>query len=114
MQQRKEINVIIGSNIKQVREQSGYTQERLSEMMGIGVKSLSAIERGVVGISLTQLKNLCEILGVSSDTLIFGDTDQRDNGDLVRRLEQLTPEQYNIAKDILRKLIEAFQLNAVD
>ncbi len=111
MMEKKEINIAIGTNIKQAREQRGMTQERLSEMMGIGVKSLSAIERGVVGISLTQLKNVCTILGVSSDRLIFGPSQNGNVNDLTKRLERLTPAQYAIADAILAKLIEAFQLN---
>lgn len=111
MQQKKEINVIIGANIKQMRERHGLTQERLSEMMGIGVKSLSAIERGVVGISLTQLKNVCELLGESSDTLIFGDMETADAKGLIKRLERLTPAQYDIADGIMTKLMEAFRLD---
>ena len=86
------------------------TQEQLSEMMGIGVKSLSAIERGVVGISLAQLKNVCEMLGESSDALIFGNGNNVDTRDLARRLERLTPEQYHIADGIMTKLLEAFRL----
>ena len=110
MRQKKEINVIIGANIKQIREKHGLTQEQLSEMMGIGVKSLSAIERGVVGISLTQLKNVCEMLGESSDALIFGNSSNVDARDMTRRLERLTPEQYHIADSIMTKLLEAFRL----
>ena len=110
MQQKKEINVIVGANIKQARENRGLTQERLSEMMGIGVKSLSAIERGVVGISLTQMKKVCELLDISSDTLLFGAAEQRDLSDITRRLQRLTPAQYDIAESILTKLIEAYRL----
>ena len=111
MMEKKEINIAIGSNIKQAREQRGMTQEKLSETMGIGVKSLSAIERGVVGISLSQLKNVCMILGVSSDRLIFGPAHNENSDDLIKRLERLTPAQYAIADAILAKLIEAFQMN---
>lgn len=110
MAQKKEINITIGSNIKNVREQRGMTQERLSEMMGIGVKSLSAIERGVVGISLTQMKNVCTILGVSSDRLVFGSPQNGNARDLANRLEQLSPAQFAIAEDIMTRVIEAFRL----
>ena len=110
MQQKKEINVIVGANIKRVRESRGLTQEQLSEMMGMGVKSLSAVERGTVGISLTQLKNVCELMGVSSDTLLFGTANQRDLKDMTRRLERLSVEQYDIADSILTKLMQAFHL----
>ena len=111
MMEKKEINIAIGSNIKQAREQRSMTQEKLSEAMGIGVKSLSAIERGVVGISLSQLKNVCMILGVSSDRLIFGPAQNENSDDLIKRLERLTPAQYAIADAILAKLTEAFQMN---
>lgn len=72
MDVKKELNAFIGENIRSERESAHMTQERLSERMGIGVKSLSAIERGVVGVSLSTLVKLCRILSVSSDALIFG------------------------------------------
>ena len=73
MQEKKQINVEVGSNVKRKREQVGLTQEQLSEKIGIGVKSLSAIERGTVGVSLLTLRNICDALNVSSDALLFGD-----------------------------------------
>lgn len=56
MQERKEINIEIGQRIKEAREKAGLTQERFSELIGLGPKSVSALERGTVGISLTTLK----------------------------------------------------------
>ena len=47
-------------------------------MIGIGPKSLSAIERGTVGISLAALKRVCSALSVSSDSIIFGRTEEND------------------------------------
>lgn len=110
MKEKKQINVEIGANIKREREKAGYTQDHLSEMIGIGPKSLSAIERGSVGISLTTLRKICQILSISSDALIFGDAPKRDVRDIAQCLERLTPEEYEIASDILRKLLEAFAL----
>ncbi len=74
-------------------------------------KSVSAIERGVVGASLTNLKRICQVLSVSSDTLLFGPAGQNDVRDLTARLERLSPEQFGIARDILNKLMEAFALH---
>lgn len=107
---KKTINVEIGMNIKQERERAGLTQERLSELMGIGVKSLSAIERGTVGISLSALRRLCGILSVSSDTLIFGATETNDTTDLLARLERLTPAQFSLVCSAINTTIEAFAL----
>ena len=52
MREKKDINIEIGGNIQVAREQAGYTQDTLSEMLGMTPKHLSAIERGASGISL--------------------------------------------------------------
>ena len=59
MNEKKPINLEIGQNVKQIRENAGLTQERLAELIGLGVKHLSAIECGAVGVSLATLKQLC-------------------------------------------------------
>ena len=56
MQEKKQINVEIGARIKEEREKAGLTQERFSELIGLGTKSVSAFELGTVGISFTTLK----------------------------------------------------------
>lgn len=86
MQEKKQINVEIGARIKEEPEKAGLTQERFSELIGLGSKSVSAFERGTVGISFTTLKKLS------------------------KRLERLSPRQYAIAKEIVLKLLEAFSL----
>ncbi len=110
MQRKKNLNVEIGANIKRARERAGLTQERLSELIGIGPKSLSAIERGVVGISLASLCKVCKVLSISSDTLLFGEPARYEMGDLPRRLERLTLAQYQIASEMFMTLLEAFHL----
>lgn len=112
MENRKDINISIGINIKKARERAGLTQDQLSEIIGIGPKSLSAVERGTVGVSLTTLQKLCNALHVSSDALIFGGEAQNDVKELASQLERLSPRQYEIAKDMLCVLFEAFDLNA--
>lgn len=72
MREKKDINIEIGGNIQVAREQAGYTQDTLSEMLGMTPNHLSAIERGASGISLEALQRLCRLLGVSADRIIFG------------------------------------------
>ena len=104
MQEKKEINLEIGARIKAEREKAGLTQERFSELIGLGTKSVSAFERGTVGISFTTLKKICPIL--------FGKCGESPNdvSELAARLERLSPEEYAIARDIIFKLLEAFSL----
>ena len=67
MREKKDINIEIGGNIQVAREQAGYTQDTLSEMLGMTPNHLSAIERGASGISLEALQRLCRLLGVSAE-----------------------------------------------
>ena len=108
MKRNKELNVLVGANIKRERERAGFTQDQFSEMLGIGSKSLSAIERGVVGVSLTTLLKICEVLCVSSGTLLLEKSDRNDVRNITEQLERLTPEQLEIAADMLHNLMKAF------
>lgn len=48
MQDKKAINIEIGQNLKFYREAAGLTQEAFAEILGLGVKHVSAMERGVL------------------------------------------------------------------
>ena len=118
--QKKGINETIGANIQAVRDRAGLTQAQLSEAICIGDKSLSAIERGCTGVSLSTLKKTCEVLSITADSLIFGASAFESERDteiqgLVSTLNRLTPSQYEIVKNILINVFAAFnQHNTVD
>ena len=107
---KKELNVLVGINIKREREKAGFTQDQFSEMLGIGSKSLSAIERGVVGISLTTLLKICDLLSVSTNTILKENCKKNNIQNITDQLERLTPSQLEIAEDMLNKLFKAFAL----
>lgn len=111
MDEKKAVDRLVGENIKRERIKAGYTQEKLSEMIGIGTKSLSAIERGTVGVSLVTLLKICRALSISSNSLLFENSAKNDVQSITERLERLEPEQFAIANDILCKVMEAFSLN---
>lgn len=108
MKEKKPVNVEIGQRIKQNRETAGLTQESFAEMVGLGVKHISAIERGAVGVSLNTIQTICRVLAISSDTLLFEGSSKNDVSSMAARLERLSPKQYKIAEDVLNKLMEAF------
>ncbi len=108
---KKELNVIVGANIKREREKAGYTQDQFSEILGIGSKSLSSIERGVVGVSLTLLLKICNILHVSTNVILLEQTRNNDINGILSQLEQLSPEQFDIASEMITTLLKAFSLS---
>ncbi len=88
MQEKKPINIRVGANIQRLREERHYTQEGLSEKIGVTPNHLSAIERGVSGISLELLEKLCEVLKVTADHILFGRMAAEVNGEELMRLLQ--------------------------
>ena len=110
MDGRKDLNVLVGANIKREREKAGFTQDQFSELLGIGSKSLSSIERGVVGVSLTTLLKICEILHISANVLLYEKSQKNDVDSIALRLEQLSAEQFEIASNVITNLIQAFSL----
>ena len=92
MRDKKELNVFIGSNIQRARENAGMTQEKLSEIMDISPKHLSAIERGVYGISLENLHKLCTLLNESADFILLGKAPSNEDHALARKIAAVRPE----------------------
>ncbi len=110
MDGRKDLNVLVGANIKREREKAGFTQDQFSELLGIGSKSLSSIERGVVGVSLTTLLRICDVLHISANALLYEQAQKNDADSIALQLQRLSPEQFRIASDVITNLIKAFSL----
>lgn len=110
MDGRKDLNLLVGANIKREREKAGFTQDQFSELLGIGSKSLSSIERGVVGVSLTTLLKICDALHISANALLYEQAQKNDANSITMQLQRLSPEQFQIASDVITNLIKAFSL----
>lgn len=66
-----------GTAIRQLRIQTGYTQEELAKVLNIDRSFLSYIESGKRGCSVDLLVQLSELFGVSLDYLVLGLTQDR-------------------------------------
>lgn len=110
MDNRKNLNVLVGANIKREREKAGFTQDQFSELLGIGSKSLSSIERGVVGVSLATLLRICDILHISANVLLYEQTKKNDVDSIALQLNMLSAEQFEIASGVMTNLLKAFSL----
>ena len=107
---RKDLNILVGANIKREREKAGFTQDRFSELLGIGSKSLSSIERGVVGVSLTTLMRICDILHISANVLLYEQAQENDVDSIALQFRLLSAQQFEIASEVVTSLIKAFSL----
>ncbi|MBQ3504349.1 MAG: helix-turn-helix transcriptional regulator [Oscillospiraceae bacterium] len=111
MDSRKDLNVLVGANIKRQREKAGFTQDQFSELLGIGSKSLSSVERGVVGVSLATLLKICDILHISANVLLYEQSQMCDVESIITQLKMLNAEQFEIASDVMTNLFKAFSLD---
>lgn len=69
-----------GSILRDIREESGMTRERVSERTEIGLRHLAAIELGEKNPSVSTLIRLVRGLGASADRIFYpekysGDSD---------------------------------------
>lgn len=67
---KKEINVILGTRIKERRKVKGYTRENFAEKLSVSTRFLADVESGQVGVSISTLKNISVILDTPTDYLI--------------------------------------------
>ena len=111
MREKKEINVEVGRRIRQARESAGLTQERFAELVGISPQNVSCVERGMAGVSLTVLRRMCQILTVPSDTLLMGGgLGENEVEALAVRLRQLPPEQFQVVREVIDRILELASL----
>lgn len=59
-----------GDRLTQLRESKGYLQRDVASRMGVKANTISNWEKGISRPNLDQLCQLCQILCVTSDTLL--------------------------------------------
>ena len=61
----------IGNRLKESRNQAGYTQAQVAEMMYMTQQQYSRFENGVFELNYQQIVKLCQLYDISADYL-FG------------------------------------------
>lgn len=117
MKEKKPLNIEIGLRIKKYREAAGLTQESFAELIGLGVKHVSAMECGSVGVSLSTLQKVSTVLSIPADSLLFDAPSIPEQPDqnaeiqfIVSRLSRLSPNKFKVVKSILDKVLEALTM----
>jgi transcriptional regulator with XRE-family HTH domain len=105
----------LGARLRAIRQARGLTQDEVARAIGTHFTSISAVERGVRGLTIQQIVKLATALKVSPDELLHPKkaappkaTGRRD-GRLMRRLErirELPPAQQRTVLDVLDSLLK--------
>ena len=99
-------NPELGKRIKLARAKVGITQSELAEMMNMTDNQISNIERGLCEPHAEVLRRISEVLGVSTDSLLF---DMVEDGPLVakvREVEKMPPDIQNQVALIIDSFVE--------
>ena len=99
-------NPELGMRIRKTRAKAGITQSELAEMMNMTDNQISNIERGLCEPHAEVLRRISEVLGVSTDSLLF---DMVEDGPLVakvREVEKMPPDIQNQVALIIDSFVE--------
>lgn len=107
MREKKEINVQIGERIKLARENAKLTQEQFAERIDVSPQYVSDLERGVVGASVSTLKRICVMLGISADQILFGNAPIDNAVILAEKCRSLSDVQYDLLLQIVERYVAA-------
>lgn len=112
-EQRQQFNIDLGKRCKTARTAAQLTQESFAELLDVNSQFISDVERGRVGVSLLTLKDMSEILGVTTDYLIKGEYNNRNCNQLTlgNRTIQLSDIEYNLMNQSIDAMLHAFSIH---
>lgn len=97
----------IGGRIRQQREYLGYTREQFAEMLDVTPKFCSDIELGVKGMSIPTLCKIAHSLRLSTDYILFGETEENASEPLALLLQSCSDTERIYAEQLLKTLLLA-------
>ena len=68
-----------GERVREIRKALGLTLEKFGDKLGVKKNTLSALERGVNGLTDQMAKAICREYNVSYDYLMHGDGEMFDS-----------------------------------
>ena len=89
----------LGERLKYSRKKKGYTQESLSEAIGISRGVIFNLEKDKTEPQGIVINALCQTLQVNKDWLLYGTGDMEDTSEASRSAKILA-ELYDVAKGL--------------
>ncbi|MCF0109184.1 MAG: helix-turn-helix transcriptional regulator [Erysipelotrichaceae bacterium] len=60
----------IGTRVKQLRKETGITQEQLAEYLGIDQTTVTKLENGTRNLNVTMIERICDLFGCTDEYLM--------------------------------------------
>ncbi|HBN12648.1 MAG TPA: transcriptional regulator [Clostridiales bacterium] len=91
----------VGKRIKELRERTGFTQNRLAEWAGVSQTHLRRVELGQQDITIGQLQLVCDGLGISLAEFFNSGEETETLTDVIAKL---TPKQKQLLTEFLKSI----------
>ena len=102
-----EIKAQIGRRLRFMREQAGYTREKLGELCSLSPRFIANIELGDSTFSLDSLMSICRVLSCSSDYILFGTHEDDGPWDaVISKLRNTDPKYQASVEKSLQGVLE--------
>ena len=62
---------MIGPSLRTIRQEKGYTVEKLAEITGISTETVNKVEQGCRNLSLKNLYLFMDVYGVDANTILM-------------------------------------------
>ena len=70
MMSEKDIYILIGGRIKDIRESKGMTQQQISDICDFEKSTVSRIEAGRTNLTIKTLYKICQSMGVKMTEIV--------------------------------------------
>lgn len=99
---------LTGRKIKSLRQKMGKNQSYIAEILGVSVPAFSKIESGVTDLSLSRLKQIGRVFGVSVTSLLEDDPKEEEKDQLIVQLQHDLKKASEEIISLQRKLINFY------
>lgn len=91
----------MGQRIRTRRKKLMLTQEYVAEQLNVSVKHFSEVERGIAGLSIENLIKLSNILGMSLDYIIKGESEDCSWNNVLPSLQNVPKEKEQLVRELI-------------
>jgi len=104
-------NMAIGARIRQVREERGYTREKLAELADISADFIWEVEAGRKSMKVQNLGKIASALCVPTDYLVYGTSPYKENARLNSIISGMPKDIQKQAEKLLLLFLETFRVH---
>lgn len=99
----------VSSQIRLLRQQKGYSQENMADMLGLSTTAYGDIERGKTDLTISRLQQIATALGTTAPQLLSGELAPQPElypAEVVHQAENLKSEQEQKDREIEKLRME--------